>query len=181
MNALNTIVDQLSPSPHQEAERAALEREAAIAAGADFGTERHGFGAGLNGDVMEHVPFQRLIDHPAWLSYLERYIGSENPVAFYGGGCMLRWPGQGSRLHSGGDQRRQETQFRFHNNEFRCGMINMILALNDCGAQGGNTSIVPGSHKANLPHPEYRNPAPRSARGWKRKAPPGGPPGGQGG
>ena len=55
---------------------------------------------------MDYEPFQRLIDHPAWLSHLERYIGSENPVAFYGGGCILRWPGQGSRLHSGGDQRR---------------------------------------------------------------------------
>ena len=35
LNALNTIVDELSPSPQQEAERAALEREAAIAAHAD--------------------------------------------------------------------------------------------------------------------------------------------------
>ncbi len=60
-------------------------------------------------------------------------------------------------------------------------MINIILALNDCGERGGNTSIVPGSHKANLPHPEYSNPDPRSPRGWKRKTQPGGPPGGQGG
>lgn len=181
LDELNAIVDDLSPSPEQEAERAAIEREAAVAAEADFGTQRHGFGSALNGDVMEHEPFQRLIDHQAWLAHLERYIGSENPPAFYGGSCILRWPGQGSRLHSGGDKRRQETQFRFHNNEFRCGMINMVLALNDCGEHSGNTAVIPGSHKSNLGHPEYNNPDPRGPRGWKRKGQPGGPPGGEGG
>ena len=181
LDELNAIVDRLSPSPEQEAERAEIERAAAVASGADFGTERHGFGSALNGDIMEYEPFQKLIDHKAWLSHLERYIGSENPPAFYGGSCILRWPGQSSRLHSGAEARRQETQFRFHNNEFRCGMINMVLALNDCGEQGGNTALVPGSHKANLQHPEYDNPDPRSPRGWKRRESPDGTPGGQGG
>ena len=181
LDELNAIVDRLSPSPEQEAERAVSERMAAVAVGADFGTERHGFGSGLTGNVMAYEPFQRLIGHKAWLSHLERYIGSENPPAFYGGSCILRWPGQGSRLHAGADTRRQETQFRFHNNEFRCGMVNMVLALNDCGAHGGNTAVVPGSHKANLQHPEYNNPDPRSPRGWKRRASSEGIPGGQGG
>ena len=34
-------------------ERAEIERAAAVASGADFGTERHGFGSALNGDIME--------------------------------------------------------------------------------------------------------------------------------
>jgi len=181
LEALNAVVDDLSPSSEEEEERGQTEREAAAAAGAEFDTPRHGFGSALKGDVMEHEPFQRLIGHPAWLAHLERYIGSEHPPAFYGGGCILRWPGQGSRLHSGGDARRQETQFRFHNNEFRCGMVNMVLALNDCVQGGGNTAVVPGSHKSNLRHPEYDNPDPRGPRGWKRRARPGGPPGGEGG
>ena len=181
LKELNDIVDSLSPTEEQETERAKVERKAAVAVGAEFDTERHGFGSPLLGDVMGHEPFQRLIDHSSWITHLNRYIGGENKPAFYGGSCIVRWPGQGSRLHSGGDSRDQETQFRYHNNQFRCGLINMILALNDSGTGGGNTSVVPGSHKSNIRHPEYDNTDPRGPRGWKRKKPTDGTPGGEGG
>ncbi len=181
LNELNDVVDDLSPSEDQEAERAELERLAARSVGAEFDTERHGFGSPLLGDVMEYEPFQRLIDHHSWINHLNRYIGGDKKLAFYGGSCIVRWPGQGSRLHSGGDSRDQETQFRYHNNEFRCGMINMVLSLNHSGSGGGNTSVVPGSHKSNIRHPEYDNPDPRGPRGWKRKNPTDGSPGGEGG
>ena len=181
ISELNGVVDDLSPTQNEEAERAEVERLAARAVGAEFETERHGFGSPLLGDIMEYEPFQRLIDHRSWINHLSRYMGGDNKPAFYGGSCIVRWPGQGSRLHSGGDSRDQETQFRFHNNEFKCGLINMILALNDSGKGGGNTSVVPGSHKSNIRHPEYDNPDPRGPRGWKRKNPTDGAPGGEGG
>ena len=44
----------------------------------------------------------------------------------------------------------------FHNNEFRCGQINILLALTDVGDGDGPTMIIPGSHKSNLIHPAFR-------------------------
>ena len=45
--------------------------------------------------------------------------------------------------------------FDSHNNRFRCGEVNIILALNDIGPNDGATMVVPGSHKSNLLHPAF--------------------------
>jgi ectoine hydroxylase-related dioxygenase (phytanoyl-CoA dioxygenase family) len=57
-------------------------------------------------------------------------------------------------MHSGGWKRRQRTQFDYQNGDFHCGMINMLTALNDIGPGDGATTVVPGTHKSNLQHPE---------------------------
>ncbi len=36
---------------------------------------------------------------------------------------------------------------------FRCGQVNIILALTDVGPGDGPTMVIPGSHKSNFPHP----------------------------
>ena len=60
----------------------------------------------------------------------------------------------------GGHKRRIRTQFRFHNGEFRCGQINVLLPLSDFGPDDGATMAIPGSHKSNLLHPAFGAKAP---------------------
>ena len=107
-------------------------------------------------------PFEELIDHPSWIKLLERYIGTEagafNSHLFIDQNWgSMRGPGKGLAFHSGGHDRSWRTQFRFHNNMFRCGQVNIILALSDIGPGDGATMVIPGSHKSNLRHPAFDN------------------------
>jgi ectoine hydroxylase-related dioxygenase (phytanoyl-CoA dioxygenase family) len=45
-------------------------------------------------------------------------------------------------------------QYRYRDGIFRCGQVNILVALTDIGTGDGGTMIIPGSHKSNLPHPE---------------------------
>ena len=67
----------------------------------------------------------------------------------------LRGPGQAINIHAGGASRTIRNQFRYHDGEFSCGQINILVALTDIGAGDGGPMIVPGSHKSNLPHPAF--------------------------
>ena len=122
--------------------------------------------------------FLELVDHPAWAEHMKRYIGSQDPPSqedaetlypsnaiktgdspvLEGATADIRGPGIATRLHSGAHKRRTYTQFRFHNNRFRCGEVNIILALNDIGPGDGATMVVPGSHKSNRLHPAFKQP-----------------------
>ena len=102
-------------------------------------------------------PFERLIDNPNWINHMHRFVGS--------GGLFIdesfidiRSQGAGTRIHSGAHKRRWRTQFRYHNDQFRCGQINILLALNDIGPGDGATMAVPGSHKSNIIHPAFNDP-----------------------
>ena len=134
------------------------------------------FSASFENLVERDGSFLRLVDHPAWAQYMKRYIGSEDPPVtegthypadakrtgdspvLEGAAASIRGPGAATRLHSGAHKRRAYTQFRFHNNRFRCGEVNIILALNDIGPGDGATMVVPGSHKSNLLHPAFSRP-----------------------
>src|SRR5687768_910066 len=100
-------------------------------------------------------PFEELIDHPAWLAHLNRYVGGDDGLFIDEAFANVRGPGRGTNLHSGGDKRRIRTQFRYHDGQFRCGQVNVLLALSDCGPGDGATMVIPGSHKANLAHPQF--------------------------
>ena len=112
------------------------------------------FGFNIHNVVESGEPFERLIDHPSWSEHLQRFIGIDQPV-FNTSGVIVRAQGQASKLHSGAHKRRINTQFRYHNGEFRCGQINVIVALNKVGPGDGGTMIVSGSHKSNLIHPAF--------------------------
>ncbi|NKB69839.1 MAG: hypothetical protein GKR89_22430 [Candidatus Latescibacteria bacterium] len=99
-------------------------------------------------------PFERLIDHPAWINHIERYVGGDG-LFIDESFADVRGPGAATRLHSGAHKRRIRTQFRFHNGEFRCGQINILLPLTDFGPGDGATMAIPGSHKSNLLHPAF--------------------------
>lgn len=107
--------------------------------------------------------FDVLIDHPSWIAHARRYAGEEGT---YVQGIMvdeaiatLRGPGGHHPVHSGGHDASIRTQFAYRDGRFRCGQLNVLVALTDIGPGDGPTMIVPGSHKQNLPHPligDYR-------------------------
>lgn len=114
-----------------------------------------GEGRNLQNIVEGGEPFEELIDHPAWLPHVTRFVGGDDGLFIDETFANLRGPSEYLPLHSGGDKRRIRTQFRFHNNAFRCGQINILMALTDIHAGDGPTVVIPGSHKANLRHPEF--------------------------
>ncbi len=107
-------------------------------------------------------PFERLIDHPSWIEHVKHFVGGEGTFDWHHGPLFidenfvtLRGPGEAIGLHSGGHTGTKRTQYRFHNGEFHCGQIDILMALTDIGPGDGSTMVIPGSHKANLDHPEF--------------------------
>ena len=54
----------------------------------------------------------------------------------------------------GGYQGSTRGQYAYKDGKFRCGQVNILMALTDIGPGDGGTMIIPGSHKSNLPHPK---------------------------
>jgi len=102
------------------------------------------------------APFEELIDHPSWISHVTRYVGGDDGLFIDENFVNLRGIGTAIQLHSGAHKRRIRTQFRFHNDEFRCGQINVLMALSDIKSGDGATMVIPGSHKSNLMHPQQQ-------------------------
>jgi hypothetical protein len=101
--------------------------------------------------------FDVLIDHPAWVDHARTYAGESGT---YVQGITIdehiatsRSAGGHHPVHSGGHDAAIRTQFAHRNGRFRCGQLNVLVALTDIGPGDGPTMIVPGSHKSNLPHP----------------------------
>lgn len=101
--------------------------------------------------------FDLLIDHPSWLGHARHYAGEEGTyvegVTIDENIASIRSAGGHHPVHSGGHDASVRTQYRFHNGAFRCGQVNVIVALTGIGPGDGATMVVPGSHKSNLPHP----------------------------
>src|SRR5262245_9355252 len=59
-------------------------------------------GINLQNIVEGGAPFEKLIDHPAWIAHVRRYIGEEG---LFIDECFvnLRGPGECINLHSGGE------------------------------------------------------------------------------
>ena len=106
-------------------------------------------------------PFEKLIDHPAWLEKVKYFVGGEGtfdtlhgPVFIDENLASLRGPGEGVYPHSGGHHGVIRCQYRVHNGRFHCGQVNALMALTDIESDDGPTVLVPGSHKSNFPHPD---------------------------
>ena len=99
--------------------------------------------------------FERLIDHPAWIERVNRFVGGDDGLFIDESFIDIRNKSTATRLHSGAHKRRIRTQFRYHNGQFRCGQINILLALTDMGPGDGATMVIPGSHKSNIIHPAF--------------------------
>ena len=101
--------------------------------------------------------FDVLIDHPSWIDHARRYAGESGTyvqgVTIDEHIATIRGAGGHHPVHSGGHDASVRTQYSFRNGRFRCGQLNVLVALTDIGPGDGPTMIVPGSHKANFVHP----------------------------
>ena len=118
---------------------------------ADGGMELHNI-------VEGGEPFERLIDNPSWIDLMRRYCGEHESYVegLFIDECFasIRRSGGFCAVHSGGYRGAMRGQYRHRNGSFRCGQVNVLLALTDIGPGDGATMVIPGSHKSNLPHPE---------------------------
>jgi hypothetical protein len=119
-------------------------------------------GVELQNIVEAGEPFERLIDYPTYLPYLRHYCGEEDSYVqgLFIDECFasIRRSGGYFPIHSGGHYGTVRNQYRFAHGKFRCGQVNMLLALTNIGPGDGGTMIIPGSHKSNLPHPVFKDP-----------------------
>ncbi len=103
------------------------------------------------------APFEELLNNPSWLSYVGRYAGEEQSYiqGLFVDECLLsvRKSGGHHPVHSGGYHGALRGAYHYENGVFRCGQVNIILALTDIGPGDGATMVIPGSHKSNFPHP----------------------------
>ena len=98
--------------------------------------------------------FEKLIDHPAWIHLIRKYIAPNNGLSIHENFLNIRGTGGHLYIHSGGHFPRQYFTFRHHNTgEWMVGMINVLIALHDIGQGDGGTVIIPSSHKATETHP----------------------------
>ena len=116
------------------------------------------WGFELHNAVEAGEPFEQLIDYPGWINYVRHYCGEEKSYVeglfideFI---AMIRRAGGYFPVHSGGYQGALRGRYLFEDGVFRCGQVNIILALTDIGEGDGGTVVIPGSHKSRLPHPE---------------------------
>jgi len=59
-------------------------------------------------------------------------------------------------IHSGGQNAIVRYQYRMINGHFRCGQVNILMAMTDIGPGDGGTLVVPGSHKSSFIPDEVR-------------------------
>lgn len=117
-------------------------------------------GCELQNIVEGGEPFERLIDHPAWIGHMRRYCGEEDSyvAGLFIDECFasIRRSGGFFPVHSGGYRGALRGAYHYSNGKFRCGQVNALIALTDIGPGDGATMVIPGSHKSNFRHPGDR-------------------------
>jgi hypothetical protein len=105
-------------------------------------------------------PFERLIDHPNWINYVLRFVGGQDTYDYFHGPLFIdenfvtcRRPGDAIPIHGGGHDLCRRMGYAYHNGRFSSGQVNVLMALTDTGPGDGETMLIPGSHKSNIPHP----------------------------
>ncbi len=105
-------------------------------------------------------PFEELIDNPSWLAYVQKYAGEQGTYVegLFIDECITsqRTSGGFHGLHSGRYKGALRGKYLYENGQFTCGQVNILMALTDIGEGDGATTIIPGSHKSNLPLPHPR-------------------------
>ena len=107
-------------------------------------------------NIIEAGPvFRKLINYPAWYTHIQRWINPMNRVSIHENLVSVRGQGGYIGIHCGGHLPINYMTFRQNNTgEWMVGQINCIMAMTDIGMGDGPTTIVPGSHKARIPHPK---------------------------
>ncbi|MDD5199737.1 MAG: phytanoyl-CoA dioxygenase family protein [Terrimicrobiaceae bacterium] len=108
------------------------------------------------------APFEKLIDHPGYINYAFRFVGGDaydrlqGPMFIDENFFNIRGPGESIPIHSGGHELCKRIKYDYHNGRFASGQLNLLFAFNDIGPGDGATMVIPGSHKSNLFHPEFK-------------------------
>lgn len=98
--------------------------------------------------------FEELIDNPAWIEHVRRYICTAfHQLSINEAFLNVRSSGGFIGLHSGGHAPYSVMSFRHHTGAWMVGQINILIALTDIGPGDGATTVIPGSHKAHEIHP----------------------------
>jgi ectoine hydroxylase-related dioxygenase (phytanoyl-CoA dioxygenase family) len=115
----------------------------------------------LHNCVEAGEPFERLIDHPSWINYVRHYAGEEDSYVegLFIDECIasIRRSGGHHPVHSGGYRGALRGRYDYRHGVFRCGQVNIIVAITEIGPGDGPTMVIPGSHKSNFPHPNAGN------------------------
>ena len=96
--------------------------------------------------IIEGGPvFERLIDHPAWIDLVKKYIHSSvNGLSIHENFLNVRGPGGYIHIHCGGHVPLSYLTFRQNNTgEWMVGQINVLMALNDIGEGDGPPVLIP--------------------------------------
>lgn len=98
----------------------------------------------LNGLPRLDPVFDRLIDHPRILSYLEDFVGLPQLINTW---SISKFKG----CEPGGWHRGvPTTDYSYRNGEVRSRMFNVVFLLTDNGPNDGSVVAIPGSHKSNM-------------------------------
>jgi len=100
-------------------------------------------------------PYRNLLVHPAIKPYLEEILG-EGYRLDHGPGLIAMDSGcEGGTLHGGGVERVNLSEaYFFKHGRIYTGLTVVEFLLADEGPGDGGVSVIPGSHKANLPCPK---------------------------
>jgi hypothetical protein len=116
-------------------------------------------GIELQNIVEGGKPFEELIDHPAWVDRLLRYCGEKDSYVegLFIDECFASIRRQGGffPVHSGNHEGNVRNQFRFVNNQFRCGQVNILLALDRCWPGGRRHDGDPWQSQIQFCPPRY--------------------------
>jgi len=169
------VLENAVDAAHLQALNTALDEFPKLEWGEWYGNVQRFDNNGAAGVELQNIveggePFERLIDHPSWIPLLRHYCGEERSYVegLYIDECFasVRRTGGFFPIHSGGYHGAARGQYRYQEGVFRCGQVNILLALTDIGPGDGGTMVIPGSHKSHLPHPlaaEYSKITPMDA------------------
>ena len=151
VKACNKIIDKLTKLKHNEWE--------GYVHGHNYGGKE---GLNLQQIYEAGKPFEKLIDHPSWISHMLEFVGGDGTFDHQHGPLFIdenfvnvRGPGDAIGIHSGNHEGTQRGHYRYENGKMHSGQVNILVALTDIGKGDGGTVVIPASHKANFKHPEF--------------------------
>ena len=97
--------------------------------------------------------FERLIDHPGWIEQVRHYLGASTTPYIYEIFVNIRESGGYIGVHSGGHNVDHYQRSGRRTGQWVCPMLSLLVPLTDVGPGDGATVVIPGSHKADFPHP----------------------------
>ncbi|MEK7412103.1 MAG: phytanoyl-CoA dioxygenase family protein [Planctomycetota bacterium] len=166
LNGFIIIRNALSPAELVEG-NATMDRLQHLKPGDWFGhIHAHSYGGndGVNfQQIYEGGPiWERMIDHPSYIEKVRTFVGGEGSFDYNHGPLFIdecfasiRAEGEAIGMHSGGQNGCARTLYRVQDRKFHAQQVNVLIAWKDIGPGDGATMVVPASHKANFPHPQY--------------------------